>query len=303
VARILRSRTFWVIAVHGRHASFGRWVISCRGRMGSGGLPSLQNSGGPSELESGRLGPFHPSFSQWGAVLVCRSSSLPSRRFSPVVSRPSRLDRAGLPRACPCHFNLAVCDYLGQRYGHDGPVSRRRQRVDRWLDRIGAEEFLTCLWAVHLGDVTGASAPIVWLETRCRLSVAYDSRVSTSLTPDRARVSFTPVPEASSFYVEVGRRVRLHREATRLSQEQLAKHLRLTRSSVANLEAGQQRISAETLVAVSQVLGVDLAELLPSRAPTADVQSMIPPGLPRKIRRWITDTVAKAPAEAVGTST
>ena len=111
------------------------------------------------------------------------------------------------------------------------------------------------------------------------------------------------MPEPSSFYIELGRRVRLHREAAELSQEQLAKHLRLTRSSVANLEAGQQRISAETLVEVALALGVELAELLPARAPTVGVESMIPPGLPRKIRRWITDTVAKAPAEAVGTPT
>jgi hypothetical protein len=56
-------------------------------------------------------------------------------------------------------FRLAVCDYVGVSYGHDGPDRRRR------VPPIGHDEaagFLQSPWAEFLGDVAGISAPAVW---------------------------------------------------------------------------------------------------------------------------------------------
>lgn len=111
-----------------------------------------------------------------------------------------------------------------------------------------------------------------------------------------------PVPETSSFYAEVGRRVRVRRDELKMSQEHLAAQLGLKRTSVANLEAGQQRFSAETLMTLARALSLDPVDLLPPRAPRMDVDTMIPSTLPPKVRRWIAATVAKAPSEAVVSS-
>jgi len=76
------------------------------------------------------------------------------------------------------------------------------------------------------------------------------------------------VPDADirTFYSELGRRVREAREAVGATQEQLAEQLRLTRASVANLEAGRQRISAYHLGVIAGALSVPLAELMPPAA-------------------------------------
>lgn len=66
---------------------------------------------------------------------------------------------------------------------------------------------------------------------------------------------------AGAFYAEVGRRIR-HARGDR-TQAQLAKALDMTRSSIANLEAGRQRIPLHILVTAAEVLGVPVGSLLP----------------------------------------
>lgn len=70
--------------------------------------------------------------------------------------------------------------------------------------------------------------------------------------------------ELDTFYRSLGRRIRIAREALTMTQEQLARHLDLTRTSVANLEAGRQRISAYSLAVAARSLGVAVADLCPS---------------------------------------
>jgi len=68
------------------------------------------------------------------------------------------------------------------------------------------------------------------------------------------------------FYEELGRRVRKARIDSGISQASLAAALGLTRSSVANLEAGRQRIQAHSLVSVAAALSLDPQELLPGNS-------------------------------------
>lgn len=68
------------------------------------------------------------------------------------------------------------------------------------------------------------------------------------------------------FYALVGSKVRSARLAADLSQEFLAHKVGLTRSSVANLEAGRQRIALHLFAAIANALNKDACELLPERS-------------------------------------
>ena len=68
------------------------------------------------------------------------------------------------------------------------------------------------------------------------------------------------------FYRDVGGRVRSARMAANLTQDGLAAQVEMTRSSIANLEAGRQRIPLHTFVLIAEVLKVAPTELLPTRS-------------------------------------
>lgn len=71
--------------------------------------------------------------------------------------------------------------------------------------------------------------------------------------------------ELTQFYEELGRRLRDARLDADLSQAKLAKLLGLTRSSIANIEAGRQRIQAHTVVSIAAELSMPIEKILPSR--------------------------------------
>jgi transcriptional regulator with XRE-family HTH domain len=70
-------------------------------------------------------------------------------------------------------------------------------------------------------------------------------------------------PEVDQFYKEFGHRVRLARERAGVTQAHLAAAVGLTRSSVANLEAGRQKILLHVLLIMANLLDVEPVELLP----------------------------------------
>lgn len=72
--------------------------------------------------------------------------------------------------------------------------------------------------------------------------------------------------EAARFYLDFGRRVRAAREASALTQQGLADALGLTRSSVANIEAGRQRVLLHVPAAIAAATGAALADLNPGEA-------------------------------------
>jgi hypothetical protein len=61
-------------------------------------------------------------------------------------------------------FRLAVCDYLGLSYGHDGPDRPRACRTRKDVAEVGL--FLTGTWAVHLAENAGFRSELVWREAR-----------------------------------------------------------------------------------------------------------------------------------------
>jgi transcriptional regulator with XRE-family HTH domain len=72
-------------------------------------------------------------------------------------------------------------------------------------------------------------------------------------------------------YAEVGRRLRTARKRARLTQAQLADTINMSRSSVANLEAGRQRMPLHLLIWIARVIHVSPADLLPEASMFDDV--------------------------------
>jgi transcriptional regulator with XRE-family HTH domain len=64
-----------------------------------------------------------------------------------------------------------------------------------------------------------------------------------------------------SVEAEVGRRLRAHREASRLSLRELARRLELSPSAISQIETGKSRPSVSTLYAIVSELGMSLDEL------------------------------------------
>ena len=65
------------------------------------------------------------------------------------------------------------------------------------------------------------------------------------------------------FYVAIGARIRAARTAVGLSQAMLGQRIGFTRSSIANLEAGRQRVALHLFVVIAIALGMEFAEVLP----------------------------------------
>lgn len=67
------------------------------------------------------------------------------------------------------------------------------------------------------------------------------------------------------FYKDIGRKIQARRTGLRMSQESLGLLLKppVTRASIANIEAGKQRILAHTLVQLGHALGIEISALIP----------------------------------------
>lgn len=74
------------------------------------------------------------------------------------------------------------------------------------------------------------------------------------------------------FYLQLGKRIKSARVARGFTQEKLARALKLTRTSITNIEAGKQPVFAHQLSALSRHLGVSVEVLLAED---------VPPGSPR----------------------
>ena len=65
-------------------------------------------------------------------------------------------------------------------------------------------------------------------------------------------------------YKIIGEKIKYKREDLNMSQLKLSKSLHLSRSSISNIEVGRHQIPLHVLYTISQVLKLDVNELLPS---------------------------------------
>lgn len=96
------------------------------------------------------------------------------------------------------------------------------------------------------------------------------------------------------FYEQLGGQIRKARTAAKVTQEELANTLHLTRTSVTNIERGRQPVMAHVLVQIASALNTTVQDLIPSPetvAPTRKVTSQLKK-LERPEREWVARILA-----------
>lgn len=114
----------------------------------------------------------------------------------------------------------------------------------------------------------------------------------------------TPANSVPGLYREFGHRLTQIRKSRKISQEELGERLRLSRASIANIEAGRQRILLHHLFLVADVLSVPVSDLVEIR-PKEEISSLAKknhpvgkiirkkyPGIPGPVADWIAKVVA-----------
>jgi transcriptional regulator with XRE-family HTH domain len=94
------------------------------------------------------------------------------------------------------------------------------------------------------------------------------------------------------FYIALGRRIAQVRQP-RMTQDDLAKAVALSRTSVINIEKGRQQVLVHTLASISQALGVSPDKLLP---PADDLDVSLR-DTPKSGREWIMNAVVTTKKE------
>lgn len=95
-----------------------------------------------------------------------------------------------------------------------------------------------------------------------------------------------------AIYTRFGRGLRRVRNERGLTQSELARRVHLGRTSVANIESGQQRVHLHTLLDFAAALEVSPAELLPEEAVEVEEIAARVGSLPARERDWIMRVVS-----------
>jgi transcriptional regulator with XRE-family HTH domain len=102
------------------------------------------------------------------------------------------------------------------------------------------------------------------------------------------------VDATSAVYARIGKRVRAIREKRGMTQKALATLVHLTRTSITNIERGNQKLLVHTLVDIAKALNVLPGALLASKdaevGNAAEFEELIK-DMPRIERDWIKATI------------
>jgi transcriptional regulator with XRE-family HTH domain len=104
--------------------------------------------------------------------------------------------------------------------------------------------------------------------------------------------------KTENMYTEFGKLVRRHRVRLKLTQDQLADRVGLSRTSITNIEKGRQKVLIHHLIHLAESLQVNPEALLP---PTEMPQ--IPPGLEHRLGRDLRDKEKEWVRRIVGSET
>ncbi|HEV2800972.1 MAG TPA: ImmA/IrrE family metallo-endopeptidase [Pyrinomonadaceae bacterium] len=90
-------------------------------------------------------------------------------------------------------------------------------------------------------------------------------------------------------YFQIGEKIRTGRERSQLTQEDLARKVGLTRTSITNIEKGQQRVQVHTLYTIAEFLDISIYELLPlnSLNKPSNFSKLLPKDILPQEREWV----------------
>lgn len=80
--------------------------------------------------------------------------------------------------------------------------------------------------------------------------------------------------DADLIYLTIGRNVRRERQRLKLKQDEVADRIGMLRTSIANIEAGRQRVPLHTLCDLASALDVQPGRLLPAEMFPADLRDL-----------------------------
>lgn len=98
------------------------------------------------------------------------------------------------------------------------------------------------------------------------------------------------------FYQALGERLKKARKSARLTQEDLASAVGISRTSVANMEAGRQHVSVHLLAQFADRLGLSVSDLtppLPAQSGLAERDSKYGDLTPEQ-QRWVARVLSGA---------
>ena len=83
--------------------------------------------------------------------------------------------------------------------------------------------------------------------------------------------------DVPGLYTAVGRKIRSARDRStpRLSQDNLAKRLGISRASIVNIEAGRQHAPLDLLWNIAQILELELTMLIPQHAELLAIDNVV----------------------------
>jgi len=102
-----------------------------------------------------------------------------------------------------------------------------------------------------------------------------------------------------SFYRELGRRVYRARVDNGLTQDELAKLVRLSRTSITNIEKGRQKLLAHTVADLAKALHIPCTNLYPSVQEQPDAVDNIDvylKGAPAAVRQFAKSALSRSQA-------
>jgi transcriptional regulator with XRE-family HTH domain len=91
--------------------------------------------------------------------------------------------------------------------------------------------------------------------------------------------------DSEQLYVSIGSRIRRIREAADMTQEDLARILELKRTSITNIERGNQKPTLDTLYRLCERFGLEISGVVPSvsEVTRADGRSVVVGGKAQEV--------------------
>ena len=95
-------------------------------------------------------------------------------------------------------------------------------------------------------------------------------------------------------YYETGRRIRAARKHAKMTQENLAAKVSLTRTSLTNIEMGRQRFLFHTIIDIAKALKISPSDLMPEIDSIPEVPHVTDAleEQPSNVQQWIRSSIS-----------